>query len=39
LLHAGFLLSIFFDPNDGAEMSADFQWTTQHYIPDKIPLS
>jgi hypothetical protein len=43
LLHAGFLLGLFFDPDDGAtsssETSVDFQQTTRPYISGDRTLS
>jgi hypothetical protein len=42
LLHAGFLLGLFFDPEDGGDMFlrtlVDYQRTTQHYIPEDRTL-
>jgi hypothetical protein len=42
LLHGGFLLGLFFNPEVGGdmfpEMSVDFQWTTWCYIPDDRTL-
>jgi hypothetical protein len=40
-LHVGFLLGLFFNPEDGGDMflrNIDFQHTTQHYIPEDRPL-
>jgi hypothetical protein len=34
LLHAVLLLGSLFDGEDGAEISVEFQWTTQGYIPE-----
>jgi hypothetical protein len=36
--HAGFLLGLFFNPEDEGDMSVDFQWTTQHYSPEDSTL-
>jgi hypothetical protein len=41
-LHAGFLLGLFFDPEDGgicsSGTSVDFHCTTRHYIPEDRTL-
>jgi hypothetical protein len=43
LLHAGFLLGLFFSPEDGGNIFlgnlTDFHWTTQHYIPEEFFIS
>jgi hypothetical protein len=42
LLHAGFLLGLFFNPEDGGDMFFPKQWLTlagtQHYIPEDRTL-
>jgi hypothetical protein len=32
--HSGFMLGLFFDPEDGGDLLADFPQTTQHYITE-----
>jgi hypothetical protein len=40
--HAGFLLGLFVDPENGSdvffEKSVEFQWATRHYIPEDRTL-
>jgi hypothetical protein len=41
LLRAGFLLNLYFNPEDGGNISTktlvDFQWTTHRYTEDGSP--
>jgi hypothetical protein len=41
-IHTGFLSVLVLDPEDGGNMFLqhldDFQWTTQHYIPEDRTL-
>jgi hypothetical protein len=41
LLHAGFSLGLFFDPEDRGNvffLNVNSEWTTWHYIPENIYL-
>jgi hypothetical protein len=38
MLQAGFLLGLFFKPEEGRNMLVDFQQTARHYIPENRTL-